>query len=432
MNKVLLLCLLLGLSLSASAESLELKPMLVFTGLVTDVRRDLDPGSLSGIPSNEITAAAVLDGRWEGVRFRYRLDANQQRGGKGPTAFSNVHLDGRLLQLRRRFTLSDRWALSVGKFNESFDYGHYAQVLNFLSDNIISGDFEDLAARATGFPMAKLSYNAERFGVDLIYSDDRSSDAAYRFHSQNSGFNRGLRQWLGVLRVNFDEINWTVLVQKPSDMSAGFGASFIYTQNAQMQWYGALFAQPGSRLPVLRNIYPDGTAPLGVDDVYTSSPYFASRLRQSRWYSRSMLGIGWTSEEQLSLRFEWLHDKNGMSPSDFSRWRQIIDFHRGIALTDRTASDLNIVWNAQALRGRQRDTFLVRVDRPLGEGFSVAFNAIVGADRSALLQSRLRYSPPGKKWDTWIDLQRSTGSTGTEFGSALARTQLQLGLRYLF
>lgn len=426
MKKILPLGLWWGLSLPAGAEPPELRSMLVVNGLVTDVRHDLDPDWRSGISTSETTAAAVVDGKWEGVRLRYRIDHHQQRGGAGSATFSKDRRGGYLLQLHKKFVLSDHWALKVGSFNESFDYGHYAHVLDFLSDTI-SNDVEDLQARVTGFAMAKLGYSTGRFGVDLIYSDD----SRYRSNSQNTGFNRGLRQWLGVLRGHSDETDWTALVQKPSDMHMGFGASFIHTPDAQVQWYGALFAQRGSRLPVLRNIYPDGTAALEADDVYTENPYAASRLLQDKWYTRSMLGIGWTSEEQLGLRIEWLHDENGMSPSDFSRWRQIVDFHRRIALTDRTVAGFNIAWDAQALRGRQRDSFLVRVDRPLGEGFSVALNALVGADRSVLWQSRLRYKPD-KKWDAWIDLLRSTGATGTEFGSVLARTQLQLGLRYLF
>lgn len=76
-------------------------------------------------------------------------------------------------------------------------------------------------------------------------------------------------------------------------MRAGFGASFVHTPNAQLQLYGALFSQLGSRQPVLRNIYPDGASPLGAGDIYTNSgSYAASRLMEDRWYTRGMLGVG--------------------------------------------------------------------------------------------------------------------------------------------
>jgi hypothetical protein len=423
----------LGTCLSAHADPLEIKSALVFTARTAELRRDLDPGWLSGLPAKQYSGAAVMDGKWEGLTFRYRLDYEQTRGGEGPSVFSNERSSGRLLQLRKKFLLSDRWALSLGKFNENFDNAHYAHVLDFLKDNISSSDIDDLEARVRGFPIAKLSYNSERFGADLIYSDDSSTDTTYRFNSQNPNFNRGIRQWLGVLRANFEETDVTALVQKPSDMRAGFGASFVHTPNAQMQLYGALFSQRGSRQPVLRNIYPEGASPLGADDIYTNSgSYATSRLMEDRWYTRGMLGIGWTSETQLSMRFEWRHDASGMSPEDYRRWEQIVDFHRNLLPQDRTAAALNIAWDAQALRSRQRDSFLIRIDQPLDNDLSVALNVLVGRDRSALWAPRLRFSPAGVKLDTWIELQRTTGREGSEFGSALARTSVQVGLRYLF
>ncbi|WP_265280748.1 hypothetical protein [Verminephrobacter aporrectodeae] len=424
---------LVGACLSAHADPLELKSALVFTGQATELRRDLDPGWLSGVPAKQYTGAAVIDGKWEDLGFRYRLDYDQVRGSEGRSVFNNERSSGQLLQLRKKFLLSDRWALRLGKFNENFDNAHYAHVLDFLKDNITSSDTEDLAARVRGFPIAKLSYNGERLGADLIYSDDSSTNTTYRFNSQNPNFNRGIRQWLGVLRVNFEETDVTTLVQKPSDMRAGFGAAFVHTPNAQMQLYGALFSQRGSRQPVLRNIYPDGAPPLGGDDIYTNSgSYAATRLMEDRWYTRGMLGIGWTSETQLNLRFEWRHDQSGMSPQDYRRWGQIVDFHRSLLRQDRTAAAFNIAWDAQALRARQRDSFLLRIDRPLDNDFSIALGALVGRDRSVLWQPRLRYSPAGKRLDAWIEFQRTAGREGSEFGSALARTQVQVGLRYLF
>jgi len=429
-------CICLGACLSARAAPPDIQYALVVYGQTTEIRRDLDPGRLSGVPAKQFTAAAVLDGKWEGLTFRYRLDydqtrGDQARGGAGPSAFRNERRGGHLLQLRKKFLLSDRWALSLGKFNEKLDNAHYAHVLDFLNDSI-SASAEDLATRVRGFPMAKLGYSAERLGADLIYSNDKSTDTTYRFNSQNPNFNRGIRQWLGVVRTHFAQTDITALVQKPSDMRAGFGTSFVHTPNAQMQWYGALFSQRGSRQPVLRHIYPDGDKPLGADAIYTDgSAYAATRLRENRRYTRAMLGLGWTSEAQLNLRFEWRHDQGAMSLRDYRRWRQIVDFHRSLLPQNRLAAAANIVWDARALRARQRDSFLFRIDRPLANDFSIALNTLLGRDRSVMWQPHLRYSPAGKALDAWLELRRTTGRKGTEFGSALDRAQVQLGIRYL-
>jgi len=129
---------------------------------------------------------------------------------------------------------------------------------------------------------------------------------------------------------------------------------------------------------------------------------------------------------------QWRHDQSAMSLRDYRRWGQIVDFHRSLLPQERTAAAFNIAWDAQALRARQRDTFLLRIDQSLENDFSVALNALVGRDRSVLWQPHLRYSPAGKGLDAWLELRRTTGRKGTEFGSALERTQVQVGLRYLF
>jgi len=423
--------ILLGACLSARAAPPDIQYALVVYGQTTGIRRDLDPGRFSGLPAKQFTAAAVLDGKWEGLTFRYRLDYDQTRGGAGPSAFRNERRGGHLLQLRKKFLLSDNWALNLGKFNEKLDNAHYAHVLDFLHDSIASSA-EDLATRVRGFPMAKLGYSGERLGVDIIYSNDKSTDTTYRPNSQNPNFNRGIRQWLGIMRTGFAQTEITALMQKPSDMRAGFGTSFVHTPNAQMQWYGALFSQRGSRQPVLRHIYPDGDKPLGADAIHTDgSAYAATRLRENRRYTRGMLGLGWTSEAQVNVRFEWRHDPNGMSPQDYRRWREIVDFHRSLLPQNPGAAAANIAWDARALRARQRDSFFFRIDRPLENDFSIALNVLAGRDRSVLWQPHLRYSPAGKGLDAWVELRRATGRKGSEFGSVLERTQVQVGVRYL-
>ena len=425
--------IILGVCLATQADTLETKSALVFTGQASELRRFLDPNWISGLPAKQFTSAAVIDGKWEDLTFRYRLDHEQTSGGEGPFVFNNEQSGGHLLQLRKKFLLSDSWAFSLGKFNENFDNAHFAHILDFLKDNIVSNDIDDVAARARGFPIAKLSYSDEFLSADLIYSDDSSTDTTYRFNSQNPNFNRGIRQWLGVFRANFEEAEVTALVQKPSDMRFGFGGSLLMTPTAQMQLYGALFSQRGSRQPVLRNIYPDGATPLGDDDVYTTSnSYAASRLMEDRWYTRGMLGVGWTSETQMGLRFEWRHDASGMSPQDYRRWGQIIDFHRSLMFQDPMRAVLNIAWDAQALRSRQRDSFLIRIDHPLGNDFSVALNILTGVDHSVLWAPRLRFRPASGSSDAWIEFQETTGREGSEFGSALERRRVQVGFRYLF
>lgn len=121
-----------------------------------------------------------------------------------------------------------------------------------------------------------------------------------------------------------------------------------------------------------------------------------------------------------------------MSPKDYRRWGEIVDFHRSLLPQDRTAAALNIAWDAQALLSRQRDSFLVRIDQPFDNDISVAFNVLIGRDRSVLWAPRLRFSPAGGKFDTYIEIQRTTGREGSIYGSALARMRAQVGLRFFF
>lgn len=101
--RLVFLNIFLGACLSAHAAPLELKSTVVLTGQTAKLRRDLDPGWLSGMPAKQYTGASVIDGKWEGLTFRYRLDYDQARGGEDLSAFNTERSGGHLLQLRKNF-----------------------------------------------------------------------------------------------------------------------------------------------------------------------------------------------------------------------------------------------------------------------------------------------------------------------------------------
>lgn len=414
------------------ASKPQLGASLIQTAAVARERTKMDPLGLTGYPTLESVTALLLNGSYLDTTFTYRIDHDQQVGAFDGADHASVTQTWRssLLSLKKSFAIGDHASLVMGKMNIGLDDAHYAHVLDFLEDNLISADFEDYAGRVKGFPLIEGLYSRDRFTGQLIYSDDSATNTNYIFNSQNPGYNRGIRQWLAVGRWRWED--WSVLsvVQKPENMKAGAGFSLIQTVNEHLQWYGAAFDQKGSRLPVLQEVYPNGNTPFRISDFFSNHlPFQMSRLSEDRHYLRGMLGVGWVGEDQTGLRLEWLHDPRGMSPSEFRRWREFvayskaqrIDVFQGIGLADADS----------ALRVRQQDSVLLRADRPLGQHFTAAVNIVVGLDGSSAWQWRLHYAS-SPSWETWTDVSHTLGRGGTEFGSALQAARLSMGVRCYF
>lgn len=408
---------------------LHLGGALIQTVAAARERTKMDPLGLTNYPTQEETTALLLDGSALDTSFTYRIDHDQQGINSAENKSTSQTWHSGLLRLKKSVPLSDRLSVVMGKMNISLDDAHYAHILDFLEDNL-SGDFEDYAGRVRGFPLIEGLYSGDRVTGQLIYSDDRSTNTSYRFNSQNPGYNRGIRQWLAVARWSGRDWSVSAVVQKPQDMKAGAGISVIQTVDEHLQWYGSAFDQKGSRLPVLQEVYPFGGKPFSTSDILSANfPFQVSRLNEDRHYLRGMLGLGCVSEDQTELRFEWLHDPRGMSPSEFKRWRQFVaysqaqpsDILRGIGLADADS----------ALRVRQRDSFLLRVGRPLGQHFTGAITIVIGRQGSSVWQWRLHYAS-SSSWESWVDISHTLGPSGTEFGSALQAARIEAGLRYYF
>ncbi|BAP89731.1 uncharacterized protein E1O_26000 [Burkholderiales bacterium GJ-E10] len=145
------------ISTTVCAGGVSLSETLITKGSYTAVRRTADPGALTGIPTTGGAGAVVIDGTVDGTSFRIKSDYGIDRGGVDGTTFSAVTRRTSLLRLSAAGDfLGGRW--TIGKYNESFDDGFYAHVLDFLTDNIASTDFFDYSYRSNGFPALRYLY----------------------------------------------------------------------------------------------------------------------------------------------------------------------------------------------------------------------------------------------------------------------------------
>ncbi len=401
------------------AGDVSLAETVVTKGSYTAVRRVADPGALTGFPTTGGAAAVVVDGSIDGMSFRIKSDYGVDRGGVDGTAFSTVTRRTSLLMLSAGGDfLGGRW--TIGKYTESFDDGFYAHVLDFLTDNIASTDFFDYSYRSNGFPALRYSVGDAHHTLEAIYSDDRPDSTGYAFNALNPGFNRGIKQGLIAGRFTGDACHALGLLQKPSDMALGGGASGSCLLAAQGSVYSAVFLQRGSRFPMLSTaLYgPDPTGSVFVDR--RSSPAF---------YRRAMLGMQWNVSPGIGVRMEFQRNDSGMTKAEQRNWDLALQADRAIANPALAADALAL--DAQALELPWASNLFCHVEYVFANGGQASINVLSGLDGSTLTEFELIKSIT-EHTDFRLAITHTAGPVGSEFGTSLLGNRVTLGARYFF
>ena len=106
--------LLSVVSTAVCAGDVTFSETVITKGTYTAVRRAVDPGALTGIPTMGSAAAVVVDGSVDGTSFRIKSDYGFDRGGVDGTTFSTVTRRTSLLTLSAGGDfLAGRW--TIGK-----------------------------------------------------------------------------------------------------------------------------------------------------------------------------------------------------------------------------------------------------------------------------------------------------------------------------
>ncbi len=406
-------------STAAWAGDVSLSETLITKGSDTAVRRVADPGALTGIPTTGGAAAVVVDGSVDGTSFRIKSDYGVDRGGVDGTAFSTVTRRTSLLMLSAGGDfLGGRW--TIGKYTESFDDGFYAHVLDFLTDNIASTDFFDYSYRSNGFPALRYSVGDARHTLEAIYSDDRPDRTGYAFNALNPGFNRGIKQGLLVGRFAGDACHGLGLLQKPSDMALGGGASGSCLLGAQGSVYSAVFVQRGSRFPML------STALYGPDPT---GSVFVDRRSSSTFYRRAMVGAQWNVSPEVGVRMEFQRNDSGMTKAQQRNWDLALQADRAITSPAVAADALAL--DAQALELPWASNLFCHVEYVFPNGGQASVNVLSGLDGSTLTEFEL-IKPITEHADFRLAITHTAGPVGSEFGTSLLENRVTLGARYFF
>ncbi len=401
------------------AGDASLSETLIGKGSYTEIRRAVDPGALTGIPTTGAAAAVVVDGSIDGTSFRIKSDYGIDRGGADATAFSTVTRRTSLLMLSAAGDfLGGHW--TIGKYTESFDDGFYAHVLDFLTDNIASTDFFDYSYRSNGFPAVRYSAGDARHTLEAIYSDDRLDRTGYAFNALNPGFNRGIRQGLLVGRFAGDSCHALGLLQKPSDMALGGGASGNCLLASQGSVYSAVFVQRGSRFPML------STALYGPDPT---GSYLVDRRSSSVFYRRAMVGVQWNVSPEVGMRMELQHNDSGMTKAEQRSWDAALQVDRAVANPAVAAGALAL--DAQALELPWASNLFCHMEYVFPSGGQVSVNVLSGLDGSTLTEVEL-IKTVTEHTDFRLAITHTAGPVGSEFGTSLLGNRVTLGARYFF
>ena len=293
-------------------------------------------------------------------------------------------------------------------------------MLDFLTDNIASTDFFDYSYRSNGFPAVRYAVGNARHTLEAIYSDDRPDATGYAFNALNPGFNRGIKQGLLVGRFAGDSCHGLGLLQKPSDMALGGGASGSCLLGAQGSVYSAVFVQRGSRFPMI------STALYGPDPT---GSHFVDRRSSSGLYRRAMVGVQWNVSPEVGVRMELLRNDSGMTKAEQRSWDAALQVDRAVANPAVAADALAL--DAQALELPWASNLFCHVEYVFPSGGQASVNVLSGLDGSTLTEFEL-IKPLTEHADFRLAITHTAGPAGSEFGASLLGNRVTLGARYFF
>ena len=409
----------LGAGSSAFAEEVQITSTAIEVFETSFTRKGvLSPDNILDRKDFGSETALITSAQWEGLNLRIRVadEFDHHDGGWRNDGDFDIQ------ELSYEFVVPDGYRLSLGKLSESWHVGYAFHPLGFFETELNRDDLSERFKRSEGLPTIVGGYLADSWDMTLTYSDDTLNT--------RDGFNRGLRQWgarLGMLSRS--GLETSLVMQKPEHQKIGFGGSAVYVFGNSLEVHGSVFARQGTRRPLHKGIQN------GELTIYTADPYEEARLKDDKWYARSLVGLQWTSDDQINVVLEWSHDRRGLNSNQWDQWKNMVNFHASSGSLGVSTAGVNgnLKYDAQTLleTGTRQDYIFMRVTKG-GWDWTPEASVLFGvADASAIWSARLAYTA-ATDWDAEVFSQFSTGSSNSEFGISPNKGTLGAALRYHF
>ncbi len=267
----------------------------------------LNADNFTGIASEQLHLAGLLEGRWQEVSWRLRLETEHNRQ-------DGQHSRSRVQELNRVFTLSEGTSVSVGKRQYSLDQSYVLQPLGFFQKRTDLADPTDSLGQSEGVPMLLFSWVGRRASLAAVYSKD--------FENPPDGFNRGVEQSLLKLGYEWDGLSAAILLRRASGESTGVGATLSGTLGESFSYYGSVYHARGTPRPIA----PELVGEARQSPVQTLD---SVRANDGEPYPRAAIGVIFTPRELPRFQLEYAYDRRGLSDAQYRHYLELIDRDAG-------------------------------------------------------------------------------------------------------
>lgn len=380
---------------------------------------DVNPGDLFDLSSKTFEAAVIVEGPAFGFTWRARgeLIGTEDRWPQRTRV--------RLQELSYQRRIGQRWSVSIGKQERSWDAGVSFRPLGFFRTQPNLSDPFDSEGRQEGLSLISVIYVGEAIITEAVVSDDVFGDIDDDVEA---------RQWAARVSRQFGKIDASLVVRQAAGQSIGVGGSASYSAGAVELHADAYVGPRGRRrghraLSGSGQVVPDDKI---VDDLFPSDPFILDRGGGGTVLN-SVVGITWAPSSDLRVNAEYIHRGGGLSGRKWSSYLDLVAGHRAALDTpSRGLAIANLSYDIGVLRGSVRKDYLyVQGSVTLGK-LSLSASTIAGlADGSATLIASATHRF-GQRAAAVFSAVSFIGSRTSEYGLLPFGTIVSLSLRRSF
>ena len=267
------------------------------------------------------------------------------------------------------YDIADNLSLKLGKFIENWQLAYSLPTLD-VTDPYYQPSINDPMDQNQGINAIALQY----------YGDDKT----VTFYSNNDDEDydpmRGYGYSANALRINQvlnDDSDLTFILHQKHGANIGTGVGIRNIVNDNLKLYSSFFSRRGTTLATHKAIVDNNP-----NYIATSTPIDEHLKQENKQYHRLMLGLQYTTDNNLEIIFEALDDKRRMDDQQWNTYRQMVNNHKNLPEQIRNpnlAWDLSLV-NPNGLRQRY---YFIYFNKKL-DSQNLIYHRRISTDASAL------------------------------------------------
>jgi hypothetical protein len=313
------------------------------------------------------------------------------------------------------FDLNDNLSFRVGKFIENWQIGFAFNPLAVTDPYYKTNSLLPLP----GINAVLMNYNFENGNSINFYTnnDDNKLNSVLGY-----GYNSSAIRFNYILNQNSD---LSIITHKKEGSELGIGAGVRSIIGDNLKVYGSFFTRKGTTLATHLGIVNNNP-----NLIATTNPIGQYRNNDGKNYPRVMLGLQYTTNNNLDIIIEANYDKRGMNDNEWDTYKSLINNHKNLPLP----ASKNLAWDFSLVspRGLRQNYYFIRLSKPITEKYDVSFSQRIAKDLSAINNIELNYNVNDNILFN-ILFSKTTGKAQSEYQSYFPYDQeLSVNLVYNF